>query len=591
MDSVALSSSMRANLLSLTQTNSLLDSTQLKLSTGRKVNSALDGAQSFFAAQGLTNRASDLSRLLDTMGQSIQTIKEADKGVSALTSLVEQADSIATSARDAINSATQEAKVTGAVSLSGVTDLTSKAGITASSQLEFTVVKADGTSVTLGDPTGDGAGIVGFTANDSIEELVTNINDLNQGLTSNVIEAKVDEAGQLEIKALDGASFTLNFVGDSASADSTADNLGLAQALGFGNVATQVADGSLTGTNQDYNVQLSAKADASLSSVALYGSANTLAKASDLLLDLETDLSASTSLIQNHDADDTDDALVVGYNGNTSTFALEATAGNPLTVQGLIDGINNDATLKGKIEATFDDTTGKINIRAVDASVESVQFGVLSGSAGGSNGVAALSAGFGFGIQSTLTATGVAASTGATDAQVVETIRLGESAGELARLEQDYDKLRTQIDELVSDASYRGVNLLNGDDLTTYFNEDRTTSLTSTGEVLTSAGLGLSAANFATSTTIDSALSEVRVGLNTVRDFGSSLANDLAVIQAREDFTQETINTLEEGSDKLTLADPNEEGAKMLALQTRLQLGVTSLALASQSAQSVLSLF
>ncbi|MCP5365744.1 MAG: flagellin [Hyphomicrobiales bacterium] len=580
MDSVALSSSMRANLLSLTQTNSLLDSTQLKLSTGRKINSALDGAQSFFASQGLTNRANDLSRLLDSMGQSIQTIKEADKGVSALTSLVEQADSIATSARDAINSATQEAKVTGAVSLSGTTDLTTKAGITATSQLEFSVVKADGTTASL-----QSSGVVSIAANDSIEQLVTKINDLNQGLTSNVVEAKLDDSGQLQIKALDGASFTLNFVGDSGSPDSAADNLSLAQALGFGNIASQVADGSLTGTNQDYDVQLTAKADSSLTSIALYESTNTIAKASDSLLDLEN--SAGTSVIGTHDADDTDDALIVGYNGNTTSFALEAVAGNPLTVQGLVDKINNDTTLKGKIEATFDDTTGKLNIRAVDASVESVQFGVHSGFAGGASGSTGLSAGFGFGIQSTVTAT--ALTTGA--AEAVETIRLGESAGELAQLEQDYDKLRTQIDELVADASYRGVNLMNGDDLTTYFNEDRTSSLTSTGQIMTSAALGISAANFATATTIDSALTEVRGGLDTVRNFGSSLANDLAVIQTREDFTSETINTLEEGSDKLTLADSNEEGAKMLALQTRLQLGVTSLALASQSAQSVLSLF
>ncbi len=52
-------------------------------------------------------------------------------------------------------------------------------------------------------------------------------------------------------------------------------------------------------------------------------------------------------------------------------------------------------------------------------------------------------------------------------------------------------------------------------------------------------------------------------------------------MQTREEFTKDTIQTLTEGADKLTLADQNEEGAKMLALQTRLQLGVTSLSLAS----------
>ncbi len=101
---VALGSAMRANLLSLQKTNALLDTTQFRLSTGKKVNSALDGAQSFFAAQSLSNRASDLSRLLDGMGQSIQTIKQADKSVTAMTKLVEQADSIAQQARDEVAS-------------------------------------------------------------------------------------------------------------------------------------------------------------------------------------------------------------------------------------------------------------------------------------------------------------------------------------------------------------------------------------------------------------------------------------------------------------------------------------------------------
>ncbi|MCB1681383.1 MAG: flagellin, partial [Alphaproteobacteria bacterium] len=78
---------------------------------------------------------------------------------------------------------------------------------------------------------------------------------------------------------------------------------------------------------------------------------------------------------------------------------------------------------------------------------------------------------------------------------------------------------------------------------------------------------------------------------DTVRSFGNSIANDLAIIQTREDFTKNTINNLQEGADKLTVADQNEEGANLLALQTRQTLGVTSLALASQSQQAVLRLF
>jgi flagellin len=69
------------------------------------------------------------------------------------------------------------------------------------------------------------------------------------------------------------------------------------------------------------------------------------------------------------------------------------------------------------------------------------------------------------------------------------------------------------------------------------------------------------------------------------------LANSLSIVQTRQTFTEDLVNELEAGAEKLTVADTNEEGAKLLALQTRQQLGVTSLSLAVQSQQSVLRLF
>lgn len=70
----------------------------------------------------------------------------------------------------------------------------------------------------------------------------------------------------------------------------------------------------------------------------------------------------------------------------------------------------------------------------------------------------------------------------------------------------------------------------------------------------------------------------------------SNLAQNLATITTREEFSNEMINTLTEGADKLTLADLNEEGANLLALQTSNQLATQSLSLASQQSQSVLQL-
>src|SRR5512144_2609358 len=108
MSNVVLSASIRANLLSLQGTTSMMDKTQLILSTGKKVNSALDNATSFFAAKSLTDRASDLNTLLDAIGQSISGLKQADTGVTNLTKLVDQAKAIGGQAFDALAKGTQE---------------------------------------------------------------------------------------------------------------------------------------------------------------------------------------------------------------------------------------------------------------------------------------------------------------------------------------------------------------------------------------------------------------------------------------------------------------------------------------------------
>ncbi|MEC8665593.1 MAG: LamG-like jellyroll fold domain-containing protein [Pseudomonadota bacterium] len=151
---------------------------------------------------------------------------------------------------------------------------------------------------------------------------------------------------------------------------------------------------------------------------------------------------------------------------------------------------------------------------------------------------------------------------------------LAESRAAEEKLEAIFD----QLDELVLDAGYRGTNLLDGDTMTTFFNERRTSFLETEGDFFSAAGLGISESNFTTLEGISTKYAELRSALERVRSFGSSLANDLAIIQTREDFTLNMINTLVEGSDKLTVADQNEEGAKMLAAQVRQQVQVSVLA-------------
>src|ERR1700753_198959 len=95
MTGIVLSASVRQNLLSLQSTAALLAATPNDLSTGNKVNTALDNPTSYFTAQSLNNRASDISNLLDGIGNGVQVLQAANTGITSLQSLVSSAQSIA----------------------------------------------------------------------------------------------------------------------------------------------------------------------------------------------------------------------------------------------------------------------------------------------------------------------------------------------------------------------------------------------------------------------------------------------------------------------------------------------------------------
>jgi flagellin len=169
----------------------------------------------------------------------------------------------------------------------------------------------------------------------------------------------------------------------------------------------------------------------------------------------------------------------------------------------------------------------------------------------------------------------------------------GASATERASLATQFDELLAQIDQLAGDSSYRGRNFLASDTLEVFFNEDGSSSMTITGFAGDSTGLGIAgAANaWVADADIDAAIADLEGALSTLRTNAKTLASSLSVITTRQDFTTNLINTLTAGADQLTAADQNEEGANMLALQTRQQLGITALSLTSQAAQSILKLF
>jgi len=165
-----------------------------------------------------------------------------------------------------------------------------------------------------------------------------------------------------------------------------------------------------------------------------------------------------------------------------------------------------------------------------------------------------------------------------------------------------YNAIQGQIDSLATDSQYRGTNLLKSDNLTVNFNEDATSNLTVTGFSATSSGLSMAAVTTSGAGTSMTSGWDTNAGISAdqklmdgaiteLRSQSKSLAGNLNIITTRQTFTDSMINNLTTGSDNLTLADMNKEGANMLALQTRQSLGTTALSMSSQAAQSVLKLF
>ncbi|MRR05567.1 MAG: flagellin [Deltaproteobacteria bacterium] len=163
-----------------------------------------------------------------------------------------------------------------------------------------------------------------------------------------------------------------------------------------------------------------------------------------------------------------------------------------------------------------------------------------------------------------------------------------------------FDTLMTQVTQLASDSGYRGTNFLTGGSQTVEFSQATGTSTlgiegfnaTSEGLSISDAGSTWSSGVAATDTEkIQSSSSQLEGALNTLRGESSKLSSNMSVVTTRQDFTSTMINELKTGADNLTLADMNEEGANMLMLQTQQNLGVTSLSMASQSAQAVMRLF
>jgi flagellin len=510
MSGIVLSASVRQNLLSLQSTADLLATTQNRLSTGKKVNTALDNPTNFFTAQGLDNRASDISNLLDGIGNGVQVLQAANTGITSLQSLVDSAKSIANQVLQSpvgysTKSNVTSAALTGATATSLVAAATGPVTSTANLNDNTTAVAITGATLLSG------------TAGSSS-------NDLASGITTG------------DTLTVNGTVFT--FVAGSASSGT---NIGVTDTVTHLLAAINSATGGTSSISATGAITLNPGANG----VTLSGTA--LAKVG--LTAIGDSLVGQTLTI----------GPTGGGTATSLTFGLGS--GQISTLNGL-----NAALAANNLQASIS-TTGQINIVTSNDAASST-IGTVGGSATAFTGAGSVAA----------------------TAPVVDP----NSQAARANLVSQYNNVLQQINTTSQDASFNGINLLNGDTLKLIFNETGRSTLNITGVTFNDAGLGLSTlttgTDFLDSNSANKALASLNAASTTLRSEASSLGSNLSIVQIRQDFSKNLINVLQTGSSNLTLADTNEEAANSQALSTRQSIAVSALALANQSQASVLQL-
>jgi flagellin-like hook-associated protein FlgL len=278
--------------------------------------------------------------------------------------------------------------------------------------------------------------------------------------------------------------------------------------------------------------------------------------------------------------------------------AADLTTGGTTTLQGKTV-IFTPAT-GSALTLTFSNVAGAGNVNSLDAlnaAIGAAGIGVTASISG--TGFLTFTSGNDNASQAITVAGGAAANTvqitGTTVAAApVAAVADAGSQAIRANLLSQYNGILSQITNTAQDASFNGINLLNGDTLKLTFNETGKSTLSITGVTYGSSGLGLSAlvsgTDFLDSSSANKALTALGAASTSLRTEASALGSNLSIVQIRQDFSKNLINVLQTGASNLTLADTNEEAANSQALSTRQSIAVSALALANTSQQSVLQL-
>ncbi len=620
LNDVTLTSTMRSNLLLLQRTEKQTTDVQNRLATGNKINSALDGPTEFFAARGLNQRANDLSSLKDAMGQAVSTIKAGDVGITQIEDLVDQMRGLTTSAfgslgDDAASVATRKTLAEQFNTLKGQIDaLAQDSGYQGKNLLVGNGLRIDSTSesraslnsitgvsnarttnVSAADTysvriSGDGAltgnstdvsnaeqahGLVGLKISGTLSSTLGSFDDVS-------INVRGSAGNERTFTVTDGnESRVVEFFDDSQEAEAATST---AAASGTAQVSTVAIDGTIeAGDTFSVSVagitfEYTAGADPNVQ----YGTTDTAES-------IATKLAASISA-----------AIASGRVSNSSVSTATVNSSGQVEITGVIDTTSaNDFSISA-------DATNALSLTVSEsfASGSVVSFTVdreqLEAASNGGNGTSTIEKNYNIQVSATNLAGETVTRDGLNERGSAK-LSDGENAFAF-----DTGTLRVSIDDekvLQAASASAAQNLITKqqadantqNDITVAFNEDNTNEITVASQNVQTDGQGLridyAQNDWRDRDDIEQAVTNLDFATQGLRNASQALSTNLNVITTRENFTEEFSNVLVEGANKLTLADQNEEGTKLLMLQTRQQLGSISLSLANQQQQSILRLF
>ncbi len=528
MSGIVLSASVRQNLLSLQSTASLLATTQNDLATGNKVNSALDNPTNYFTAQSLNNRASDISNLLDGIGNGVQVLQAANTGITSLQSLVSSAQSIANQV------------------------LQSPVGYSTKSNVTSTAITGATASDLLGPATN--ATVTGTAVSNDLTSpvVITAATKLVSATNADTLAATPANGSSFLV---DGKTISFSTATTTESTDASGNvtfGVGAGSTLTVGNVLSAID--SITGATTASTINGSGEA------VLSTGTTQPLVIAAG----------GTSALGYFGLAAGTTQLTAPALQGETLT--IQATGGGTTTNLTFGTGADQVSTLNGlnaalaanNLQATIDASTGKINIITSNDAASST-IGAITGTATAFTG-------------QTAPAPVADPNSQATRASLVS--QYNNVLAQINTTAQDASFNGINLlsgDTLKLTFNETGKSTLNITGVT--FND--------AGLGLSTLTAGT---DFLDNSSANKVLTALDAASTTLRSEASSLGSNLSIVQIRQDFNKNLIDVLQTGSSNLTLADTNQEAANSQALSTRQSIAVSALALANQSQASVLQL-